>query len=111
SLPYSEYDQPLLQLHRATLFPYTTLFRSAGRSRRSSRRPRKCSDVDRPCLFLRVREKHCDSHLRCSWRSPPPRSSSFPGTSSDRSEEHTSELQSRFDLVCRLLHVKKKEEV
>src|SRR5699024_11943176 len=34
---------------------------------------------------------------------------SFDTSSNDRSEEHTSELQSRFDLVCRLLLEKKKE--
>src|SRR5438067_5766776 len=36
--------------------------------------------------------------------------SSRPGESRDRSEEHTSELQSRFDLVCRLLLEKKKQQ-
>src|SRR3712207_7643377 len=67
---------------RSTLFPYTTLFRSgAWRSSAtwSSRRPRR--SVCRPA--------------RCS----PPRR---------RSEEHTSELQSRQYLVCRLLLEKKK---
>src|SRR5207249_10742039 len=34
----------------------------------------------------------------------------FPGANHRRSEEHTSELQSRFDLVCRLLLEKKKQE-
>src|SRR5207249_9575560 len=42
----------------------------------------------------------------CCWR-PPPRSNA-PGVTPVRSEEHTSELQSRFDLVCRLLLEKKK---
>src|SRR6266576_5504901 len=58
---------------RSTLFPYTTLFRSAGPSS-SSRR----------------------------WTLP------VPTRRTDRSEEHTSELQSRRDLVCRLLLEKKK---
>src|SRR5437870_8247523 len=63
---------------RSTLFPYTTLFRSLSTSR--------------PPV------------------TPPPRRSS-PGPwpcSTPRSEEHTSELQSRGHLVCRLLLEKKK---
>src|SRR5689334_23482901 len=63
---------------RSTLFPYTTLFRSstarcARSSRRATSRTRRASPV-RGC-----------SSSRC------------------RSEEHTSELQSQFHLVCRLL--------
>src|SRR5699024_12319533 len=55
----------------------------------------------------------------CGWRCcccPPPasscctpRSGSCPASTCSRSEEHTSELQSRFDLVCRLLLEQKKE--
>src|SRR5437868_12067686 len=63
----------------STLFPYTTLFRS-----RSRREPRV-------------------GPVAASSRS------SAPSFADDRrSEEHTSELQSRFDLVCRLLLEKKK---
>src|SRR5438874_4864530 len=68
---------------RSTLFPYTTLFRSNGRS---------CSAGDR-------RLRGCPSWPPLC-RRPRPRS---------RSEEHTSELQSRRDLVCRLLLEKKKK--
>src|SRR5205807_5726873 len=71
---------------RSTLFPYTTLFRSLGDSpppRRSTHR----EDVPE------VRE-----HLR----------SLDPDELVDRSEEHTSELQSPCNLVCRLLLEKKK---
>src|SRR5204863_3198448 len=64
---------------RSTLFPYTTLFRSHS-----------VAPVDQPQLRLG----------RESWRCPSP----LP----PRSEEHTSELQSRRDLVCRLLLEKKK---
>src|SRR2546423_8237911 len=60
---------------RSTLFPYTTLFRSAGRESGPARR--------RPSRQLPV----------------------LPG---ERSEEHTSELQSLAYLVCRLLLEKKK---
>src|SRR5688572_32204135 len=70
---------------RSTLFPYTTLFRSPGPARTSSRQR---SEVKRPS---RSRPR----------RWPRPRSVS-------RSEEHTSELQSQSNLVCRLLLEKKK---
>src|SRR5689334_25113357 len=82
---------------RSTLFPYTTLFRSAaGTGARSSStgsaRPRQPSSS--------------------SWCSSPS-SSTVPGSCASRcrcisrSEEHTSELQSQFHLVCRLLLEKK----
>src|SRR5258707_10883892 len=65
---------------RSTLFPYTTLFRSTG-------------------LLAREIHLHLDGIcLRCG------------NTPSSRSEEHTSELQSRQYLVCRLLLEKKKKK-
>src|SRR2546429_2532659 len=66
---------------RSTLFPYTTLFRSSFDRNEIEPRRSGCS---------------CESHGRrpCS---------------SSRSEEHTSELQSRLHLVCRLLLEKKKQ--
>src|SRR2546429_3855769 len=72
---------------RSTLFPYTTLFRSPPRRGprslwwRSVRSPSACSD---PIPI---------------WVAP------------SRSEEHTSELQSRLHLVCRLLLEKKKKKL
>src|SRR2546429_4371185 len=73
---------------RSTLFPYTTLFRSTG----SSRAPQPASPGDRVSP--------------CSPRWP---SGSRPNLAHPcrRSEEHTSELQSRLHLVCRLLLEKK----
>src|SRR5438067_6377973 len=71
---------------RSTLFPYTTLFRSAGRSNL------------RTWLTGILKHKIVDAIRRASREAP----------AADRSEEHTSELQSRFDLVCRLLLEKKK---
>src|SRR5712675_1626627 len=62
---------------RSTLFPYTTLFRSAARSRTARAAPAPIRRRTRPA--------------RCC-----------------RSEEHTSELQSRLHIVCRLLLEKKK---
>src|SRR5438034_7499625 len=72
---------------RSTLFPYTTLFRS-GRFAAPSR-PRASSGA---------------SGVRSS-----PRGRSGSATS-ERSEEHTSELQSHSELVCRLLLEKKKSK-
>src|SRR5712664_4613328 len=68
---------------RSTLFPYTTLFRSAHARRLRLSRP---GGLGRPRSAERRRL-------------------------GDRSEEHTSELQSRSDLVCRLLLEKKKKKI
>src|SRR5690349_22931349 len=67
---------------RSTLFPYTTLFRSV----------REDHTVARERVLARVVAS------AMTWESGP------------RSEEHTSELQSRRDLVCRLLLEKKKKK-
>src|SRR3712207_6871710 len=83
---------------RSTLFPYTTLFRSRCRAHRGEeavRRPRQARARALPGLGAGEREVHpargdC-AQLRL------------------RSEEHTSELQSRQYLVCRLLLEKKKK--
>src|SRR3712207_7040923 len=83
---------------RSTLFPYTTLFRSRAELDRlapthlavpsGSRIPLDYTDPDVPALAVRLQEV-------------------FGLT--ERSEEHTSELQSRQYLVCRLLLEKKKK--
>src|SRR5438105_11099662 len=79
---------------RSPLFPYTTLFRSdnaaavsriAGSASAMARAAR-----GRPVMAKIRNRTHCGQGLR-------------------RSEEHTSELQSRVDLVCRLLLEKKKQ--
>src|SRR5206468_13135336 len=77
----------------STLFPYTTLFRSAP-----SRRARSSTMAFVTC---------CSScrRWRCSQASRPRHDEQ------QRSEEHTSELQSRSDLVCRLLLEKKKSNI
>src|SRR5256885_13011464 len=91
---------------RSPLFPYTTLFRSRQPLeavvqfeveprelvRRISGR-RSCADCGRAFNML---------------TSPPASSESCPKTGAPRSEEHTSELQSPCNLVCRLLLEKKK---
>src|SRR5258707_107139 len=81
---------------RSTLFPYTTLFRSKRSSSDNHRGPMSSSAVF--CMASIV-----ISRLVASERSIV--------TSSLRSEEHTSELQSRQYLVCRLLLEKKKKKV
>src|SRR5436309_13685694 len=68
---------------RSTLFPYTTLFRS------------RRAPAGAPCPGART-EAHSP------WGLPP--------HAAPRSEEHTSELQSRENLVCRLLLEKKKRD-
>src|SRR5438874_3488540 len=81
---------------RSTLFPYTTLFRSARESGST------CAACD---FFLRESPVTiCPSEAA----SAPVNAEALPPRKKSRSEEHTSELQSRRDLVCRLLLEKKK---
>src|SRR2546421_9618966 len=76
---------------RSTLFPYTTLFRSSRHQQALHELPGPAGPADHNC-----------------WRRPV---LLHPLQSADvRSEEHTSELQSRSDLVCRLLLEKKKKK-
>src|SRR2546422_6957923 len=90
---------------RSTLFPYTTLFRSAlpgGRDEplaaMARRAPARAVHRDRQG----ARRREGDQKPRLGPRQLAARSHS-------RSEEHTSELQSRLHLVCRLLLEKKKK--
>src|SRR2546426_6224259 len=79
---------------RSTLFPYTTLFRSASCARSSASEPprRRLARPAGPPGARRVRgARACAVELV-------------------RSEEHTSELQSPCNLVCRLLLEKKKKQ-
>src|SRR2546422_2672704 len=79
---------------RSTLFPYTTLFRSPGREERDPRVPQS-----------HARRARC---ARASGAGAAPGGAAAPRDG--RSEEHTSELQSRLHLVCRLLLEKKKNK-
>src|SRR5690349_23729724 len=94
---------------RSTLFPYTTLFRSSATSRPCRARGRRSSLPESEAKRSRSRAPPSPPRIRC----PPPRpcplrrACRFPRP---RSEEHTSELQSRRDLVCRLLLEKKKKK-
>src|SRR3712207_8037303 len=79
---------------RSTLFPYTTLFRSE-QQRVAVRQPHGAVDLEQPALPL-LEEVLGPGQVRDL------------GADLGRSEEHTSELQSRQYLVCRLLLEKKK---
>src|SRR5687768_18146904 len=85
---------------RSTLFPYTTLFRSWSKRRGEGAKGR------------RGERKTLNAVPAAPSPLPPfpPSPLLFPTAKSPRSEEHTSELQSRLHLVCRLLLEKKKKE-
>src|SRR3712207_8452920 len=92
---------------RSTLFPYTTLFRSRHRSVQT-RSPERGSRLS---YMVSCAPPTSTSAPSAASPAPPlrPISSSLNGScASSRSEEHTSELQSRQYLVCRLLLEKKK---
>src|SRR3712207_7875953 len=91
---------------RSTLFPYTTLFRSRRLQRLADRRRHEPACAPRVAgrMQVQVRGVHAGPHpslrLLLALRVRP----------APRSEEHTSELQSRQYLVCRLLLEKKKKQ-
>src|SRR5689334_24652905 len=96
----------ILRPPRSTLFPYTTLFRSNdagkvmgdGRSGESAKRETRRAALASPRLRVDARRpvREAAPGCRCG--------------EARRSEEHTSELQSQFHLVCRLLLEKKKRK-
>src|SRR2546427_5822265 len=83
---------------RSTLFPYTTLFRSPPHPREPPARPSSC------CAG------HSERDISPSGPAQPEKSDLRRRAESHRSEEHTSELQSQSNLVCRLLLEKKKKK-
>src|SRR5690606_41797999 len=82
---------------RSTLFPYTTLFRSCCARRRSLR-------------FSFLYQKTPGTFYTYTYTYTGPFREPFGKGFGKRSEEHTSELQSRENLVCRLLLEKKKNK-
>src|SRR2546430_13494291 len=82
---------------RSTLFPYTTLFRSHELGRRDARLVILVRDTVQAAVQIEV---DVSPQLRPGGEAQAPR----------RSEEHTSELQSQSNLVCRLLLEKKKNQ-
>src|SRR5437868_12510606 len=89
---------------RSTLFPYTTLFRSEERLLKKVLSPEQYDAFEKsPAAGLKIGKvvksvvaSDADAFIEL-----------VTSTGESRSEEHTSELQSRFDLVCRLLLEKK----
>src|SRR2546427_8855562 len=88
---------------RSTLFPYTTLFRSplrGGHLGRRRARPRQRGPLDARRLLRRLGARPDGGRWHRGKR----------GWRGRRSEEHTSELQSQSNLVCRPLLEKKKKK-
>src|SRR2546430_3093900 len=89
---------------RSTLFPYTTLFRSPPQPRRAGTCGACKLYETAPCVGpFEVRFQECDTTLILLARH-------VDKYRRVRSEEHTSELQSQSNLVCRLLLEKKKKK-
>src|SRR2546422_8512867 len=93
---------------RSTLFPYTTLFRSVRGPQGPDQEPLQPGQgaLD-PAQLDAVPRRHHPSAACPPRRPPEQRVRQGPV----RSEEHTSELQSRLHLVCRLLLEKKKQNI
>src|SRR3712207_7307684 len=94
---------------RSTLFPYTTLFRSDDGDPRGRALPDAADGHPAPARAERPQERPAIGQPDAGavgGRAPDPLPADH-----ERSEEHTSELQSRQYLVCRLLLEKKKKQV
>src|SRR5260370_12952868 len=87
---------------RSTLFPYTTLFRSLIRrcARSSDAVQRSCTSWALASPAIAAAASRCSAEIHDA--------SAITDSPLARSEEHTSELQSHLNLVCRLLLEKKK---
>src|SRR5207248_10832677 len=96
---------------RSTLFPYTTLFRSSSgpayMDKKGGRKEEAGGRSGNGPAESYFRSDLCQGQFRGSGGDSAGRGA-FTG-STGRSEEHTSELQSPYDLVCRLLLEKKKQ--
>src|SRR5207249_10898298 len=91
----------------STLFPYTTLFRSTNLQVRNVSEPKPGKGKG----GQDSKNERSETFHQCATISPGSGFTGFKNVGTldvRRSEEHTSELQSRFDLVCRLLLEKKK---
>src|SRR5260370_12690719 len=84
---------------RSTLFPYTTLFRSHFLGNQAVRKPRRTGHN---------LQDGVETAFNLCMQARSERVESNPALAGERSEEHTSELQSHLNLVCRLLLEKKK---
>src|SRR2546430_11430044 len=88
---------------RSTLFPYTTLFRSRWVEARRIGLDTGGANAERPTKLARERSTQSDPQKRHQVADL--------YANVNRSEEHTSELQSQSNLVCRLLLEKKKDSI
>src|SRR5256885_7559738 len=94
---------------RSTLFPYTTLFRSVLERQLVVRRADALHDIVEVLLAIATHEeRRVHDHAVADRLVRARRDRDRPERFEDRSEEHTSELQSPCNLVCRLLLEKKK---
>src|SRR3712207_8122932 len=93
---------------RSTLFPYATLFRSAASPASTPRPPPSWPVSAGPASSARTRPGCASTPHLLELGVPERRGGDPRGPPQPRSEEHTSELQSRQHLVCRLLLEKKK---
>src|SRR5690606_40107250 len=104
----SSFSSMLLRPTRSTLFPYTTLFRSWGPDlQKLSLEQLRSADY---LIFGRVTYEGMAAH----WKTAKGENNEIARLMNSlpkRSEEHTSELQSREKLVCRLLLEKKKKKI
>src|SRR5256885_5864914 len=90
---------------RSTLFPYTTLFRSFGPRKECERQVQQLGGLTETAVTRRTRFLVIGTFASRDWVH-----TSFGRKIQKRSEEHTSELQSPCNLVCRLLLEKKKTQ-
>src|SRR5690625_5503876 len=90
----------------ATLFPYTTLFRSREGKMKTVRETLSTTE-----MLLKVMKEHIDGVEEKFSSSLAEASLSSSTTEEERSEEHTSELQSRGHIVCSLLLEKTKIDI
>src|SRR5438034_6568800 len=91
---------------RSTLFPYTTLFRSAGLDEKVRLEGFLSRSFTTITVAIHLSELRSETQPRAADRGEV-QANAWPLR---RSEEHTSELQSHSDLVCRLLLEKKKKK-
>src|SRR3712207_7328145 len=92
---------------RSTLFPYTTLFRSLVSVLSAAATPAR----NEPCSSANSRPTRLSAPISSTEESMIANVVSGYCSTTSRSEEHTSELQSRQYLVCRLLLEKKKKAI
>src|SRR5262249_61858136 len=101
-VPCARFCSITRRLPPSTLFPYTTLFRSSAAGPAAIQRTTSVRPQPR-------RRAPVHTAGRLSWSEEIPPSLPAVWTGARRSEEHTSELQSLTNLVCRLLLEKKKK--